>query len=246
MDWRETPTIQNHQSLHTPRPEWVDDREWTWPFWKFGFKNGGVLFTQLHTEYNSIRCAIQDPYGWHLDVCDIANVADTREEFFALLRQRQDERFTELRKAWERTRSLLVGEPSRWDTPQAKTDLWVNFVRISRNFSYDSFVKYFGAYIKDKPEPTPALADYQKPTSGCQQQQQPAEEAEIDRKDEATAQEKEAEQNCQNPERPESVLKGTEGSDNPDQVEEGPPTKMVCGEVLDYYKKDVEAGEHAV
>ncbi|KAI0543346.1 hypothetical protein F4679DRAFT_593294 [Xylaria curta] len=170
MDWFETPTIQNHQSLHTPAPERVKD-DWAWPFWKFGFKSADILFTELHSEFNSIKCAIQDPYGWHLDVCDVANTANSREEFYNLLRQRQNERFTELREAWDKTRTSLVASPSQWDTPPAKRDLWVNLVRISRNFSYDSFVGYFGAYIKDKPEPAPVLADNQVSKSEGHQQQ---------------------------------------------------------------------------
>ncbi|KAI1734042.1 hypothetical protein F4680DRAFT_439557 [Xylaria scruposa] len=204
MDWNETPTIQNHQSLHTPSPEWVDDQNWTWPFWKFGYKSGGVLFTELHAEFNSIKCAIQDPYGWHLDVCDVANTANTREEFENLLRQRQNERFIELQRTWDKTSALLVGEPSRWDTPPSRRDLWVNFIRISRNFSYDSFVGYFGAFIKDKPEPTPVLADNQVSKSeNHQQQHQQQKETDNCVENETISQEKEYDQSRPS-DRPES------------------------------------------
>ncbi|TRX92176.1 hypothetical protein FHL15_007043 [Xylaria flabelliformis] len=204
MDWEETPTIQNHQSLHTPMPEWVNGREWAWPYWKFGFKSGGVLFTELHAEFNSIKCAIQDPYGWHLDVCDVANIADTREEFCNLLRQRQNERFTELRKTWDTTRTRLIADPKRWDIPPAARDLWVNFVRISRNFSYDSFVGYFGAYIKDTSEPTAVLADNQVSTREDQRQQQQQKEAEDGGENKTDTQEEEREQSRPTLERPES------------------------------------------
>ncbi|KAI0453883.1 hypothetical protein F5B21DRAFT_525495 [Xylaria acuta] len=148
MDWRETPSIQNHQSLHTPRPEWVDDQEWTWPFWKFA-----ALFKTL--------------------MAGISTAPQSMGE---------DENTT----SW---RALTLGNPS------GKTRLvWVNFVRVSRNFSYDSFVGYFGAYIKDKPESTPTLADNQGPKSERQQQPPRRKEAEIDRKDEASTQEKGLEQ----------------------------------------------------
>ncbi|KAI1183569.1 hypothetical protein F5B17DRAFT_448171 [Nemania serpens] len=132
MAWRRITTAETHLSHHTPAPESVSDSQWSWPYWKFGYTHGGVLFTDLHAEFNSVRCAIQDPYGWNLDVSEIANQADNREAFFALLRQRQSERYAELERAWKSTKSLLVGEPGRWDTQLHRNELWINFVRISR------------------------------------------------------------------------------------------------------------------
>lgn len=90
-------TIENHLEMHTPYPDWDNlDNEWKWPFGKFAYKDPNVLFTTLHAEFNSMKCAIQDPYGWHHDVCDVANTAKSKEEFLALLRQRQKERFDEI------------------------------------------------------------------------------------------------------------------------------------------------------
>ncbi|KAI1194443.1 hypothetical protein F5X97DRAFT_346699 [Nemania serpens] len=172
MARRRVPTVETHLNHHTPAPESVSDTQWSWPYWKFGYTHGGVLFTDLHAEYNSVRCAIQDPYGWHLDVSEIANQADNRETFFALLRQRQTERYAELEHAWKSTKSLLVGEPGRWDTKLRRNDLWINFVRVSRNFSFDSLVGFFGAFVKDNPYrpklPEPPSHD----THGLQHQSQ--------------------------------------------------------------------------
>jgi hypothetical protein len=147
-----SPTIHNHLSFHTPLPERVGNEEWNWPYWKFGYDHGGVLFTELHEEFNSVRCPIQDPYGWHLDVREIAHLADDRETFFTMLRERQNERFAELRTTWENIRAQLVGRPSLWKVQLEDYQLWLNFVRISRHFSYDSFVGYFGAIVAERPQ----------------------------------------------------------------------------------------------
>lgn len=148
-------TIDNHLAAHTPQPDYDMDQEWEWPSWKFGYDDPSVLFTTLHAEYNSINCAIQDPYGWHHDVCDISNVAKDRNEFLTLLRKRQQERFDEIQSAWEKTKALLVGQPSRWEATPDKDSLWGAFIRVSRNFSYDSFVAYFGSYIANDQPPNP-------------------------------------------------------------------------------------------
>jgi hypothetical protein len=166
-------TIDNHLAAHTPQPDYDLDQEWDWPSWKFGYDDPSVLFTTLHAEYNSIKCAIQDPYGWHHDVCEISNVAKDRNEFLTLLRKRQQERFDEIQSAWEKTKALLTGQPSRWETTLDKDLLWGAFIRLSRNFSYDSFVAYFGSYIaNDQP---PIRDDRQRPPQAIPSNDSPKE-----------------------------------------------------------------------
>ncbi|KAF2966395.1 hypothetical protein GQX73_g7176 [Xylaria multiplex] len=146
MSWRIPVTVQNHIWHHTPHPNWSEEREWDWPFWKFDFESPDILFTDLHAQYNSIPCAIQDPYGWWIDVCDIANEAKTRPEFFSLLQKRQEERFVELEKAWAKTRSSLIGNPDLIYSSHKICDMWLRFIRVSRNYSYDSLLGFFGAF----------------------------------------------------------------------------------------------------
>ncbi|RWA08484.1 hypothetical protein EKO27_g6634 [Xylaria grammica] len=152
MSCDEPVTIQNHLLHHTPQPDWGKDQQWNWPSSKFGF-NPDILFTDLHARFNSVPCAIQDPYGWHIDVCDVANEAQTPAEFYTLLQKRQEERFAELQQAWDDTSTQLVSQISRWDVPRRRSDLWLQFVRISRNFSYDSILGYFGSYTGTDPTP---------------------------------------------------------------------------------------------
>ncbi|GAW20268.1 hypothetical protein ANO14919_097690 [Xylariales sp. No.14919] len=162
MSRDESTTIQNHLLHHIPRPNWSEDRQWDWPFSKFGFPGPDILFTDLHTQFNSVPCAIQDPYGWYFDVCDIANEAQDRAQFYTLLKKRQEERFAELRDAWETTKSRLAGQPSRWEVPRDRDDLWLRFIRISRNFSYDAILGYFGSYAENELSPVQIEAKKQR------------------------------------------------------------------------------------
>lgn len=98
-----------------------------------------------------MKCAIQGPYGGHHDLCDIAEIANDRGESLALSKNRQRGRFDEIQVAWETTKALLTDEPSRWqmDATPDKAALWGLFIRLARNFSYDSLVAYFGSYVAD-------------------------------------------------------------------------------------------------
>ncbi|KAI0503379.1 hypothetical protein F5B22DRAFT_629199 [Xylaria bambusicola] len=151
MSWREgeAPTIDSHLHYHTPIV-YEDSDQWDWPYWKFGYRTREALFEELHVEYNSIKSAIQDPFSWHLDVCQIADLASTREEFETLLKKRRDERFEELIRAWDEIALMLITESHRFMLPRKRTDYWARFIRISRHFSYDAIVGYFGAYCKEQ------------------------------------------------------------------------------------------------
>lgn len=157
--WFKSRTIDNHLEAHTPQPDYELDQEWQWPFWKFGYDDPNVLFTTLHAEFNSVKCAIQDPHCWHHDVCDIANIAKDKNEFLTLLKTRQNERFEEIQVAWEKTKALLSAELSHWNAAPDETLLWALFLRLARNFSYDSLVGYFGSYVtNDQPLNSPPLS----------------------------------------------------------------------------------------
>ncbi|KAI0868760.1 hypothetical protein GGS24DRAFT_198004 [Hypoxylon argillaceum] len=170
----EDPNIHTHLRFHAPAPELVDDKEWTWPFRKFGYRHGGVLFTELHEEFNSFKCAIQDPYGWHLDVSEIAHMSNNREMFFSLLKKRQDERFAEIQSAWDRTASLLVGDPGQLEKALDCTEAWVNLIRVSRNFSFDSFLKFFSQYIEEEDRPKVPLPNPPNPERRTPQRPSPS------------------------------------------------------------------------
>ncbi|KAI0812809.1 hypothetical protein GGR55DRAFT_637961 [Xylaria sp. FL0064] len=143
------PTVESHLELHTPVID-AESEKWAWPYWKFDFESPAVLFNSLHAEYNSIRCAIQDPCCWHSDVCELAHVAENREQFLALLRKRQDERFKELESAWHKIAVNLIADNDLFVMPRERTDMWTRFIRITQHFSYDAVVGYFGAYVQDE------------------------------------------------------------------------------------------------
>lgn len=156
-------TLDSHLEAHTPpQPNYVLDKEWKWDYSKFGYKDPNVLFTTLHAEYNTLKCAIQDPYAWHKDVSHVAKTANNKDEFLTLLKKRQEERFDELQEAWETTKELLTAEPSRWDNPPTRAVLWGAYVCLAQHFSYDTLVAYFGSYVTDDQPSTSPLPS--KPT----------------------------------------------------------------------------------
>ena len=170
MDWYKPPTIETHREVHTPLIHPLFDDEWRWPFWKVGYNDPDVLFGALHEEYNTLKCAIQDPYAWHHDVCDVANTARNQEEFLTLLKQRQKERFEEIQGVWRETKALLTARPSRLAVVPERSILWGYFIRLARNFSYDSLVSYFSSYIADDvPREPPLLTSGETSTSRPEQ-----------------------------------------------------------------------------
>ncbi|KAJ5285574.1 hypothetical protein N7524_000880 [Penicillium chrysogenum] len=145
-------TKDTHLRDHTPHlhPQKYDkDEKFHWEAGKVGYEDSNVLFTTLHDEYNSFKCAISDPEAWHFDVADVAKTANNNDEFLALLKKRQEQRFDEIQTAWRKTKVRLMSNPACWDMPPPKAVLWKNFGGIGRNFSYDNLVTFFGSYGTD-------------------------------------------------------------------------------------------------
>ncbi|KAI1420183.1 hypothetical protein F5Y12DRAFT_151376 [Xylaria sp. FL1777] len=153
MEWRKHPTPENHHGLHTPYVDWKCDGAWSWPFEKLSYPHPDVLWGSLHAQFNCMPFAIQDPYAWHSDVCELAQASDTKEEFESALRKRRDERFNEIRANWEKTRSQLAANPIIWKAPPTGPDRpWATFCRIGRHFSFDTIMGHFGNYMVDDPD----------------------------------------------------------------------------------------------
>ncbi|KAI3390583.1 hypothetical protein diail_9178, partial [Diaporthe ilicicola] len=83
------------------RPTNVDysDVQWSWPSSKFDLPISD-LFGNLFDEYNKIDIAIQEPTAFHHDVLEISSTATTKDDFYALLKERKEKRLEELRKCW--------------------------------------------------------------------------------------------------------------------------------------------------
>ncbi|KAJ6156810.1 hypothetical protein N7497_005695 [Penicillium chrysogenum] len=109
-------TKDTHLRDHTPHYEkHYMDEKFHWEAGKVGYEDSNVLFTTLHDEYNSFKCAISDPEAWHFDVADVAKTANNNEEFLALLKKRQEQRFDEIQRTWLDTKLRLIADPARWD-----------------------------------------------------------------------------------------------------------------------------------
>ncbi|KAJ8131066.1 hypothetical protein O1611_g2559 [Lasiodiplodia mahajangana] len=172
-------TAENHREQHLPRVTWAglgtNARNWTWPFSKVGYEHPEVLFTSLHTKFNCIPVAIQDPHAWHADVCELALASKTKEQFEAALRKRQDERFQEICETWELTKESLTADPRLWESPQIdRANQWGSFIRLARHFSFDCLLGHFANYLPEHHMPAqPTIETAVQTPHGAQQPQQP-------------------------------------------------------------------------
>ncbi|KAI0423970.1 hypothetical protein F5Y09DRAFT_354206 [Xylaria sp. FL1042] len=153
LKWKKNPTPENHHAIHTPCVDWSRITEWDWPYSELGYSDPEALWSSLYTKYNCIPFAIQDPYMWHADVCEIARASHNKNDFESALQKRRDERFKEIRSHWEKTRSQLTANPIIWKAPARGPDRpWATFVRVGRHFSFDTMVGYFGNFVVDDPD----------------------------------------------------------------------------------------------
>lgn len=123
-----------------------DPGEWAepWPYWKFGLKQND-LHDSLHTKYNTIFSAIQDPEAFHHDVYELSTRADTLSEFEQLMEERKALRLKELNSMLEDASFQIVGCPRL-----IGTDQWPLAVQLFRTRSLDSLVRYFASYLPDE------------------------------------------------------------------------------------------------
>ncbi|PNH38952.1 hypothetical protein VD0004_g7889 [Verticillium dahliae] len=144
-----------------PSPDYAYDMEWKWPWAKFELPPN-ALFTTLQERFNTRQCPIQDPYAFHQDVCESADYSATLEEFYTQLSARRDERVRELNEAWADIASLLAWS-SNWNcagceqqTPGESsenddvTSRWSKFCDLSRTMSFDSMVRFFDGWCRDR------------------------------------------------------------------------------------------------
>lgn len=120
--------------------EWAEP----WPYWKFGLKQND-LHDSLHTRYNTILTAIQDPEAFHHDVYELSTRATTLSEFERLMDERKSLRLKELDTMLEDASFQIVGCPSLIGTEQ-----WPLAVQLFRTKSFDSLVRYFASYLPDE------------------------------------------------------------------------------------------------
>ncbi|KAJ3457244.1 hypothetical protein MRS44_014385 [Fusarium solani] len=79
-----------------PRVNFEEQAEYRWPFWKVDLDEDD-LFGDLHERFNTVPMFIQDPDAFHHDVNEIARQALDKEDFYARLQKRRDQRLDELK-----------------------------------------------------------------------------------------------------------------------------------------------------
>ncbi|KAI1196152.1 hypothetical protein F5X97DRAFT_306292 [Nemania serpens] len=145
-----------HQYRNQPLPK-AFQPEWRWPWWKFGLEPDDI-FTTLRQQFNTTSFAIQDPTSFLLDIREIAERCETKDEFFTGMAERRDQRTKELEEAWAGIGCYIAMSPNsincecrhdrRYGEDSRAPDHWWDFLRLSRSRSLDSLVNYFDGYIR--------------------------------------------------------------------------------------------------
>ncbi|PON20877.1 hypothetical protein TGAM01_v210276 [Trichoderma gamsii] len=152
-----------------PKPDYLRDLEWYWPFAKFPL-DPNDLFTTLHDRFNTRPFPLQDPTAFHRDVYECADNSDTIDEFYSQLEQRKAQRIEEMSEGWDEVSTLLVSfptllscqlcyDPETRDVkmkPGTKNDSMAQrqfaFLQYARCMSFDNLVTFFDGYVRDQRE----------------------------------------------------------------------------------------------
>jgi len=100
------------------------------------------LTTSLHDRYNTVPSPILDPEAFHHDVCEIAHLATSAEEFFGMLEKRKEQRLQELNEALESAALEIIANPAFIGNEQ-----WQHAIQLFRTKSLDSLVRFFASYL---------------------------------------------------------------------------------------------------
>ncbi|KAI0194250.1 hypothetical protein F4808DRAFT_338388 [Astrocystis sublimbata] len=144
-----------------PEPNYVTETEWRWPWYKFKMYPE-ALFTTLHERFNTHTLALQEPAAFLADVRETANNSATRDEFYAALQERRDQRKEELKEAWLDTATCIISNPIGMDcacrSQKSPADdfshidfeRWGAFVDLAKSMSFDMLVCFFDGYARDE------------------------------------------------------------------------------------------------
>ena len=125
-----------------PDVDFLHDKEWRWPAWKFGLTNED-LFSTLHHQYNTYESPLQDFEAFHHDVSEIASRASSPEVFHQLLAERKQLRLQELLRGFEEVATQLTARP-----PLLPQDSWAPATAFFGTKSLDSLVAFFASFIQ--------------------------------------------------------------------------------------------------
>lgn len=130
-------------TAHTPSFVNMEDTDFAWPSYKFGFKHSDLTST-LHDKYNTFTSTIQDPEAFHHDVWEVSNEAETTEDFHRLMSERRDQRMQELNDTLETLAVEIISNPKLLDSKH-----WKYALQLFRTRSFDSIVRYFASYLPE-------------------------------------------------------------------------------------------------
>lgn len=133
-------------------------RQWRWPADKFNMRQDD-LFRDLNSRYITFPFSIQEMGAFHRDVCDVAKEAGNAEQLHKMLNERRARRLQELDDGFDRAAVHIHSVPRHGDHQH-----WEHALRLFRDRSYDSLVKYLSARIN---QPDPAQGQERPGVGGC-------------------------------------------------------------------------------
>ncbi|KAF4504050.1 hypothetical protein G6O67_008669 [Ophiocordyceps sinensis] len=149
MPWREPPLVDFEQ-----------EPQYRWPFWEVGCQEED-LFGELHQRFNTTPypAYIQDPESFHRDVLEIARQAHDKDDFFARMQRRRDERFAELDRFRRRLFILHNNGFNKLDDTQMH-----HLTRMNYFASLDSIVALYASLLApDEAGREPSLEFFMSP-----------------------------------------------------------------------------------
>lgn len=126
-----------------------------WPAWKFGHRQ--TYFDRvLEPEFNRLSIPLQSEEAFFYDVRELAEKANTLEEFQNSLKQRRDRRYEELRSLWKEIGLRIVCyrgasgfgyDLEKLSSKETQDQKFVRYLHLSRSFSYETLLGFTSLFM---------------------------------------------------------------------------------------------------
>ncbi|KUI72092.1 hypothetical protein VM1G_07533 [Cytospora mali] len=132
-------------------PDWsffAEHPDLKWPAWKFDMDITDA-WTTLARQFNSLTIPLLSCDTFRRDVSYLSVIAQDREEFLALLKERRDMREKELTELFKKTFLHLCQDPNSFDyKPGVREDgHWVEATCFANTKSFDTLIGYFASFL---------------------------------------------------------------------------------------------------
>ncbi|KAG5928925.1 hypothetical protein E4U42_007630 [Claviceps africana] len=124
-----------------PNVDFEQEPQYQWPFWLVGLDEDD-LFGDLYERFNTTSIFIQDGQAFHKDVSEVAYRSSSKEDFYARLRIRRDERLEELKSFIRALCFISFSGHSRFNPEQSNA-----YNRFNIYGSVDSIIAFVSTFL---------------------------------------------------------------------------------------------------